>query len=252
MNTRRLKQVIKYGWLDSIEIAKGGGIHSFIVFVDILYCFLKYNLWSNQYRKENFYHLGMKERNIVGNKYRDKNRSREKWLKEFFNNYKFLYKWSSLKYETSPKLQAKRIEAYKKQYNMGYGCHVGHDVLIMRHHYLDGNIKIGNKVLLAKHVFIDFSGSVLIKDGVKIADGVIIESHYRDIDALIKNKKDVNIPTQLIINENAYIGSRAIILASCSYIGKNARIGAGAVVTKDVPDNTVVAGVPGKVVRIIE
>lgn len=45
------------------------------------------------------------------------------------------------------------------------------------------------------------------------------------------------------------MGSRAIILSSCHYIGKNARVGAGAVVTKDVSDNTIVAGVPAKVIK---
>lgn len=48
------------------------------------------------------------------------------------------------------------------------------------------------------------------------------------------------------------IGSRAIILASCHYIGKHARVGAGAVVTHDVPDYAVVAGVPAKVIRMME
>ena len=59
------------------------------------------------------------------------------------------------------------------------------------------------------------------------------------------------MPTKLVIRERAYIGSRAIILDSCNYIGKNARIGAGAVVTKDVPDNAVAVGVPAKVVKFI-
>lgn len=88
----------------------------------------------------------------------------------------------------------------------------------------------------------------LSSDNVKIANGVIIETHHRDIDKYNLGF-DVNIPTKLVIEEGAYIGSRAIILSSCSYIGKQARIGAGAVVTKDVPDRTVVGGIPAKVIR---
>lgn len=48
------------------------------------------------------------------------------------------------------------------------------------------------------------------------------------------------------------IGSRAIILDSCNYIGLHARIGAGAVVTKDVPDYSVVVGVPARVIKYLK
>ena len=99
-------------------------------------------------------------------------------------------------------------------------------------------------------MYLDYSGELIIEDNVGIASGVIIETHHRDLEAKIQGK-DVNIPTKLLIRKNAYIGARAIILDSCNYIGVNARIGAGAVVTKDVPDNSVVVGVPGKVVKLL-
>ena len=83
-----------------------------------------------------------------------------------------------------------------------------------------------------------------------MANGVIIETHHRDLEAY-RDGHDVNIPTRLEIGEKAYLGSRAIILDSCNYIGKYARIGAGAVVTKDVPDYAVVVGVPAKVIKTL-
>ena len=116
-------------------------------------------------------------------------------------------------------------------------------------HFLEGSIKTGDHVLFSKHVFIDYSGEVIIDDHAKLANGVIIETHYRDMEAYDKGK-DVNIPTKLHICERAYIGSRAMILSSCHYIGKHARVGAGAVVTKDVPDYATVVGVPAKVVKV--
>ena len=134
---------------------------------------------------------------------------------------------------------------------MGDGCIVQYDVDINRAHFLNGKISVGNHVLLAKHVFIDYSGEVVIDDGVKLAMGVIIETHYRDMEAY-EHGKDINIPTKLHVCEGAYVGSRAMILASCHYIGKHARIGAGAVVTKDVPDYATVVGIPAKVIRIHE
>ena len=132
---------------------------------------------------------------------------------------------------------------------MGEHCLVQHDVEITRNHRLFGTICIGNYVMLAKHVFIDYSGEVVIDDHAKLANGVIIETHYRDMEAFEKGK-DVNIPTQLHICERAYIGSRAMIMPSCHYIGKHARVGAGAVVTKDVPDYATVVGVPAKVIKV--
>ena len=90
-----------------------------------------------------------------------------------------------------------------------------------------------------------------MRKNVKIAAGVSIESHHRDIGAYNRGE-DINIPTQLIIEEGAYIGTHATILDSCNYIGKHARIGAGAVVVKDIPDYAVAVGVPAKVVKIVE
>ena len=135
-----------------------------------------------------------------------------------------------------------------KRYNLGEGAKVSNNVVIERNHYLEGFIQIGENVLISKNVYIDYSGELTIEDSVGIANGVIIETHHRDLEAKLLGK-DVNIPTRLLIRKNAYIGARAIILDSCNYIGLNARIGAGAVVTKDVPDNSVVVGVPAKVVK---
>ena len=109
-------------------------------------------------------------------------------------------------------------------------------------------IQIGKNVLLSKNVYIDYSGELTIEDNVSLANGVIIETHHRDMSARLQGK-DVNIPTKLLIREKAFLGARSVILDSCNYIGVNACIAAGAVVTKDVPDNAVVAGVPAKVIK---
>jgi len=245
--------VIKYGWADSKVISTQPDVkqNRLSVFVDIVRCFLKYGLWSNQYRKETFWKLTPEQRDSIGKAYSEKNKIRNTWVKEYFNNRKFLSKWSSYKYETSPRLQERKLKAYRERYEIGDHCHIEHDVLFERHHYLHGTLKIGNHVNLAKHVYIDYSGEVIIENNVKLASGIIIESHHRDLEAYVKGK-DVNIPTPLRICENAYIGTKAIILDSCNYIGKNARIGAGAVVTKDIPDNAVAVGVPAKVIKMLD
>ena len=250
MNLRRLKQICTYGWTHAGEIAAEEHVGRLAVFADILRCYLKYGIWSNQYKKAKFHSLTHEQRDAEGRRLGEKNADRERWLKTFFENFRFIRKWSDIKWDTSPTRQARRARAYAKRYNMGEGCQIGRDVVIDRHHYKWGTIKVGKRVLISRHVYIDYTGEVEIEDDVKLTNGVIIESHHRDLDAYNRGE-NVNVPTKLVIRERAYIGSRAIILDSCNYIGKNARIGAGAVVTKDVPDNAVAVGVPAKVVKFI-
>lgn len=249
---KRQKQLLQYGWLHSgiitTECAKGF-VYRVQVFFDIISCYYKYKMWSNQYLSEKFYLLSKEDRAIVGNRYKERGIIRDNWQKDFVENRKFLLKYTSRKYEGTI-LREKRALAYKKRYNMGDGCVIEYNVELSRQHYLDGTIKIGKNVLLAKNVFIDYTGHVVIEDNVKLTNGVIIESHYRDLEAY-EQGKDVNVQTNIHICEGAYIGSRAIILSSCHYIGKHARIGANAVVTKDVPDYALVAGVPAKVIKML-
>lgn len=258
----RFQQARKYGWIDSKSISEQNSVSRWLVYFDILSCYLKYNVWSNQYKENGFWSLGKEDQKSLGKTLGEQNRKVDAqkqiqmndidaWLKDYYENRKFIDKYSKYHWETSSRLRKKRLKAYTKRYNMGKDCKIQYAVELCREHYLNGTIEIGNNVLLAKHVFIDYSGEVIIKNGVKLTNGVAIESHHRDLEAYNKGK-DVNIGTKLIIEENAYIGTRAIILDSCNYIGKNARIGAGAVVTKDIPDNSVAVGVPAKVVRTID
>lgn len=63
--------------------------------------------------------------------------------------------------------------------------------------------------------------------------------------------RNTTYPSPVTIGENVWIGSNATILPGVM-IGNNSVVAAGAVVTKDVPENTVVAGVPAKVIKEIE
>lgn len=253
MNFSQLKKLLKYANQNAEEISQMPEVNlsKSTLFMDILRCYFKYHVYAIQYKKEKFWQLSPEQRNEVAKKYQEKNLKNEAWAKDYYENFRFLIKWTAYKYEATAKQQKRRIDAYRRRYDIGDNCFIGHDVLIERHHHLWGTIKIGNNCLLAKHVYIDYSGYIIIENGVKIAQGVVIETHHRDMDAYIQGK-DVNIPTQLRICENAYIGTNAIILDSCNYIGRNVRIGAGAVVTKDIPDNAVAVGIPAKVVKTIE
>ena len=220
-----------------------------LVLFDILQCFFRYGVWSNQYKNAHIYLLSGDEKVNACRKLGEDSIKRERWLKAFLDDRSFFIKYGNIKYERLS-LRSKRNKAYAKRFNAGKNLFVEFDVNISRQHYLDGTISIGDDVLLAKHVFIDYSGQVIIEDKVKIAAGVSIESHHRDLDAY-KEGRDVNIPTSLRICKGAYIGTNAIILDSCNYIGEYARVGAGAVVTKDIPNYAVAVGVPAKVIRYL-
>lgn len=252
INFHRIKQVMKYSWLHAGQISEEASCNKgrIFLFCDIISCYRKYMLWSNQYLKERFWELDISEKDKVGLKYQEANRKRETWVKDFYKNRKFLAKWSKYEIEASAKKREKRNAAYTQHFSMGKGCVVEYGVEFSRQHHLPGTLRIGSHITFAKNVFIDYSGEVVIDDNVKFGAGVAIESHHRDLEAY-KQGKDVNIPTPLHICESAYVGTHAIILDSCNYIGKYARIGAGAVVTKDIPDYAVAVGVPAKVVKML-
>lgn len=254
MNLKRIRQVCSYGWKHASLIAQReteNNVFRMKIFGDILYCFYKYKMWSNQYLKESFYKLSKEERETIGNRYRQSGLLRDEWYRDFVENRKFLARYTSRKFEL-PSKREKRNQAYSERYNMGKGCMIEYNVELSRQHYLPGTIKIGNNVLLAKNVFIDYSGDVTVGDNVRITNGVIIETHSHPWHHDYRITRDIIEKGHLQIEGGVIIGSRAIIMSSCHYIGKNARVGAGAVVTKDVPDNAVVVGVPAKVIRYLE
>ena len=250
----RFLQVIKFGWKHSAQMASQNSnnmLHRCCIFVDMLYCFFVYKMWTNQYLKENFYNLNDYERQKLGGRYKEEGQKRDAWQNDFRKNRKFLIKYSDIKYEKAS-LRNKRNKAYMKRFNTGELLMVENDVNISRQHYLNGSIIIGKNVLLAKHVFIDYSGNVTIGDNVQLTNGVIIESHSHPFHSDYKKSKSIVEQSSITIGEGVVVGSRAIIMPTCHNIGKFARIGAGAVVTKDIPDYAVAVGVPAKIVRVQE
>jgi len=133
-----------------------------------------------------------------------------------------------------------------------YGCEIGDDTKIGAFVEIQKNAKIGNRCKVSSHSFI--CEGVTIEDNVFIGHGVMFtnDSYPRatTADGGLQTEADWKVEKTLI-KQGASLGTGATILPNIS-VGKNAIVGAGSVVTRDVPDNAVVAGNPAKVLRYLE
>lgn len=105
--------------------------------------------------------------------------------------------------------------------------------------YRKAGVHIGKPKLFGGHIWVDFWADVTVEDDVLLAGYNFILTHN-----WIGNVKIAPVK----IKRNAQIGVRAIILPGVT-VGENAVVGAGAVVTRDVPDGVTVAGSPAKEVK---
>lgn len=114
----------------------------------------------------------------------------------------------------------------------------------------------GYNISIGDHVFINYdcvmldTCQIVIGNNVLIAPGVHIYTagHPLDVDTRVQ---DIEFGKPISIGNNVWIGGRAVINPGVT-IGNNAVIASGAVVTADVPANAVVAGVPAKVIKMID
>lgn len=251
MELRRFIQVVKYGWQHAGQATKIGGSKTRVsLFLDILLCYRKYHLWSNQYLKEQFFLLNEEERQRIGSEYKQKNDRYEEIKHDKLENRIFLNKWKSYYWELGyDDRRKKRQTAYARRYNMGNDCDISFDVHIECNHFLKGKIRIGNRVMLSKHVYIDYSGEVVIKDNVVLSNGVVIESHSHKFEPNSKTKEA--IPTTIMLEDGVWVGQKSIICESCKRIGRYAQIGAGAVVRNPIPPYAIVVGNPAKIVGFL-
>lgn len=115
-------------------------------------------------------------------------------------------------------------------------------------------INYGKEIKIGKNVFINFDcvflglGGITIEDNVLIAPKVSLLSEGHPVSPEIRHSL---VPGHIHIKKKSWIGAGAIILPGVT-IGENSVVASGAVVSKDVPDNTVVAGVPAKIVKQID
>ena len=132
-----------------------------------------------------------------------------------------------------------------------YGCEVGDNTKIGAFVEIQKNAKVGGNCKISSHTFV--CEGVTIEDNVFVGHGVVFINDLfpraTTAEGELQTEKDWRVEPTLV-KKGASIGSGATILANV-VIGENAMVGAGSVVTRDVPDNAVVAGNPAKVLRTV-
>jgi maltose O-acetyltransferase len=113
-----------------------------------------------------------------------------------------------------------------------------------------GTISIGDRV------YINYGCSISAQDQIQIGSHVtvgtycmVIDNDFHSIEPSRRNELPPSIP--IILEDNVWLGARVIILKGVT-IGRDSVIGAGSVVTRDVPPGCVAAGSPARVIRYVE
>lgn len=115
------------------------------------------------------------------------------------------------------------------------------------------HINYGKNTKIGKNVFINFDcvfldlGGITIEDNVLVAPKVSLLTEGHPVSP--ENRHSLTVGA-IHIKRNAWIGAGATILQGVT-IGENAIVAAGAVVTNDIPDNTIVGGTPAKIIKTI-
>ncbi|HZZ39722.1 MAG TPA: acyltransferase [Acidobacteriaceae bacterium] len=133
-----------------------------------------------------------------------------------------------------------------------YGCSIGDETKIGAFVEIQKNATIGRRCKISSHTFI--CEGVEIEDYVFIGHGVVFvnDSYPRATrpGGELQTEADWKVE-RTVIKKGASVGSGATILSQVT-VGENAIVGAGAVVTKDVPPNAIVAGNPARVLRYVD
>ncbi len=141
-----------------------------------------------------------------------------------------------------------RVKIFQPDLVNLYGCTIGTETKIGAFVEIQKNAVVGARCKISSHTFI--CEGVTIEDEVFIGHGVMFinDSYPRavNLDGSLQTEADWKL-MKTLIKRRASIGSNATILAGVT-IGENAMVGAGAVVTRDVPDYAIVTGVPARVI----
>lgn len=131
-----------------------------------------------------------------------------------------------------------------RQIIIGKNCYIGQNVR-MGSELRSAQCVIADDVQISEGCTIDYTGGLQIGRRTLLSSGVTILSHDHGYDPHSRP-----VPVPLEIGDDVWIGTNALILPGTKQIGQGAIVGAGAVVTRPVPDSAIVVGNPARVVKI--
>ena len=133
-----------------------------------------------------------------------------------------------------------------------YGCSIGDETKIGAFVEIQKNATIGARCKISSHSFV--CEGVTIEDEVFVGHGVMFtnDRYPRAVnqDGSLQSDQDWQV-IKTVVRKRASLGTNATIVAGVT-IGESAMVGAGAVVTRDVPDFAIVAGVPARIIGKVE
>ncbi|MEZ0136762.1 MULTISPECIES: acyltransferase [Novosphingobium] len=129
-------------------------------------------------------------------------------------------------------------------------CRIKRGAILMGGGYINGlGVRIGHNAFINRNVYFDLNSHVSIGDRVYVANHVRFITTNHEIGDRNQRAGPIR-PAPIVVGDGAWIGANAIILPGV-HIGNGSVVAAGAVVTRDVPENSLVAGVPARIVRTL-
>lgn len=144
-----------------------------------------------------------------------------------------------------------------RRYGAGIGTHVRFQAPLTIHNAAQRpdpfyrNLSVGNDCFFGRELLLDLQEQITVEDNVTVSHRVMILTHTDVGESPLKNGPFPPSQAPVTLGRGAYIGAGAILLPGVE-IGECSVVGAGAVVTKDVPACTITAGVPARILRTLE
>lgn len=119
-------------------------------------------------------------------------------------------------------------------------------------HNKRGPLSVSPQAHVSPGVYIDRSGGIVIEDEAILSEGVRLITHAHDMTPWHRADESRITVSPLVVRKGAFLGYGVIVLPGCDEIGEWAVVGAGAVVTHDVPAREIWAGVPARRIGVVE
>ena len=177
-----------------------------------------------------------------------------KRIRHSYNNFKFIYKQKHTKNNTG----YEKIVLNGVQYmDIGQNCRIGRMSKLdcigwYADQWLSPKLTIGDNVYIGDFAAILCADSISIGDNTLIADNLLItdENHGTENNGVPYHAQPLHTKP-VSIGKNVWIGANVVVLPGIT-VGDNAIIGAGAIVTRDIPPNAIAVGNPAKIVKYVD